>query len=117
MTPRTLFKVVIRSVGLVLVAMALPKLPVVWTQMSEIRRIRELVEEGYVQQISPEIYQPLGEVLIRLALGVYLLFFGRWLLNLGGAPRGACGECGYILAGLPAGGTCPECGAPSESTG
>jgi hypothetical protein len=45
------------------------------------------------------------------AIGAYLFFRGEWIVGLAiPSNRPYCHDCGYELTGLPASGSCPECG-------
>ena len=50
--------------------------------------------------------------MVGLAVGVYLLFGGTWLLNriFRGLEHNRCAKCGFNLTGLDDGAVCPECG-------
>ncbi|MBX3402760.1 MAG: hypothetical protein KF699_05020 [Phycisphaeraceae bacterium] len=57
-----------------------------------------------------EWFQVLVGLTALASLGVYPAAIVILLLAPAGLPKGICHSCGYSLVGLPASGTCPECG-------
>ncbi|MCZ6811939.1 MAG: hypothetical protein ACE10B_03625 [Phycisphaerales bacterium] len=53
---------------------------------------------------------PYSGSIVQLAIGVYLLFGGKWIVNVCiPSNRPYCPECGYDLS-KAASANCPECG-------
>lgn len=104
---KTLFRLALRWTGVFMIAGALPA--VLWHGISLVVMLIDL-RAAYPfawRFLDVEFLEPL----LRLALGAYLLFGGRWIVNLAiPSNRPYCAECGYELTGLPAEGECPECG-------
>ena len=101
------FKLLVRAIGLLLVGLALPQVPVAVAWL-----IYALTEEGggfseWALRILPMFAGPA----LQIAFGLYLLLgaerlIARFIRDI----RGHCACCGYDLASLTAD-KCPECGA------
>jgi hypothetical protein len=114
MTARPIVTLIVRCTGLVLVLVAV--VPVI----ALCYRIMEAAALGSLwAYLSPLIdygahddWSDRAGWAILLALGLYMLLRGRWLIGLilRGVPPGACPVCGYDLTGLDAAAACPECG-------
>ncbi len=63
---------------------------------------------------------PYSGSIVQLAIGVYLLFGGNWIVNVCiSSNRPYCPECGYDLSKATSA-NCPECGVKlprDKSTG
>ncbi len=110
MNARDWTTLVMRLVGLVLIASAL--LPLVTGLMMKVNMLT-----GGFPASSPfsSLLQWMSEfrLLVQLGLGFYFLFGGKWVIRvlfrgLGG-KAGYCPHCDYDVRGLAAN-RCPECG-------
>jgi len=70
----------------------------------------ELATSGQI--VGNWMLGPLLGVSGQVAVGLYLFFGGRWIVDKAiPSNRPYCHECGYELSGAaPAEGVCPECG-------
>ena len=117
---KTLFRLAMKVLGVVFVGLALPHVAgqiaqVMWFFTSSQRGIPPGMTPAWWWQIG---LSSLGYAL-QLALGLYLLFGGKWLVDKAiPSNRAYCPECGYDLSAA-GGDQCPECGVklPDELRG
>lgn len=107
MQPKTLFRIMVRAIGVLLLAEAIPSLLNFVVQLVSIWQ--------YSMRTGASSYDIIRAVppVLQIVFGIYLLTGPRWIVNLAvkdNLPH--CYECGYSLQGLPASGKCPECGTP-----
>ena len=116
---KTLFRLVMKVLGVVFIGLALPRL------VGGIGQVTAYVVSnpgfpggrppGWFWQVA---LTSLGHVL-QLALGLYLFLGGRWIVDKAiPSNRPYCPECGYDLS-TRTGDQCPECGTklPGDMTG
>lgn len=102
---KTLCRVLVKLLGLSLIAYALPE--GVQYCMAWILLHRQGAVSG--QMWYPML--PYGDMM-KVAIGLYLLLYGKSIVNLIiPSNRPYCGECGYELTRV-SGKHCPECGTP-----
>ena len=112
MHPKTLFRVLIKFLGLCLVILGLIKLvpDLVWL-------VNDLYGEGsrYGSALAgPFRWMRWAQTACYLAAGLYLLLGGGWLVNVLIRSRSqSCPHCGYQLHTRQV--RCPECGASTPS--
>ena len=104
---KTLFRLALRWTGVFMIAGALPA--VLWHGVWFVFMLLGFrgAQAFAWRFLNIEFLEPL----LQVGVGAYLLFAGRWIVNLAvPSNRPYCPECGYELTGLPAEGVCPECG-------
>ncbi|MBL9148506.1 MAG: zinc ribbon domain-containing protein [Phycisphaerae bacterium] len=116
---KTLFRVLVKVIGVALLAMAIvtaaETLPAIINELIDARMSTMFGIGGSTwMQIRTIWSGPLVTFLVEAGLGLYLLLGGKWLANIA-IPnnRPYCGECGYELTKAQST-TCPECGAPVD---
>ncbi len=106
---KTLFRILLKAIGVWLFCEGMGPfvMPMVWVLGFALRP--EAVTRGWgdwtyiINSLPPAI---------KVALGLYLFFGGRWIADLAvPGNRPYCHECGYDLTGLKSA-HCPECGTP-----
>ena len=114
MQPKTLFRLMLRVIGVVVLIGGLPPILRICLSLS--------LNSLFVPTGNTYYYYGIMQLpgpILQAAFGIYLLRGPRWIVNLAvknNLPH--CYECGYSLQGLPASGKCPECGdavLPGES--
>jgi hypothetical protein len=109
---KTWFRLVMKAIGVLLIGLSLPMLA---QHLGGFMRMYN-TQGGLGTWAAPiSIWEHLLWLLIgyvlQLAFGLYLLFGGRWLVNLCiPSNRPYCPECGYDLSHNKEAARCPECG-------
>jgi hypothetical protein len=116
---KTLFRVLVKVIGVALLAMATvtaaQSLPTILAELID-PQLGAMFGVGASRwyQFRTLWAPPLCTFLVEAGLGLYLLLGGKWLANIAiPSNRPYCGECGYELTKALST-TCPECGAPVE---
>ncbi len=103
---KTLFRVLLKLLGVYLFATGAGSLPGAVLQLGV-----SLLQRQWSASWMMMLYAPAYSVAY-LAIGAYFFFGGRWIVNLAvPGNRPYCHECGYDLSHLT-GNICPECGTP-----
>ena len=111
MTNKSLVRILVRVLGLFLVAEAIAG------SISGVVQLGIIMSDqvGYVG--ASALAWPIAWLVgsgVTLVLGLYFLTGGRWFVERIAAGNGrSCDRCGYDLSGAPEG-PCPECGTPIE---
>lgn len=113
MKHKTWFRLVIKAIGVYMIVTAIP---IIFSQVSHYVMYYATVDSsfgtpGYVAYEQwPWILQNFIQWGLQLALGLYLLLGGNWIVNkVIPSNRPYCPECGYDLS-RARGANCPECG-------
>lgn len=112
MKHKTWFRLAIKAIGILLVAMSLPAFCYDVASLVGYFLFRQQYS-GYPGW-DPSNWFYLGSLAARAAqpaFGLYLFFGGEWIVNKA-IPSGRpyCAACGYDLSKAVAGKPCPECG-------
>ncbi len=113
MTDFTWFRLIIRAIGVLLIGMALPSAfnYLAWLVSSLLSSDAPMSSLSAGSQVF-WLLGGLAGVLVQLAFGLYLLFWGSALVRYCTRDLpGLCVSCGYDLKNLEAD-RCPECGTP-----
>jgi hypothetical protein len=106
---KTLFRLALRLVGILLIAESLP-----WLVVGCAALALDVFTGGVFAASSGFISWQFQNAVIHLLgglTGLYLFFGGAWIVNRAiPSNRPYCPECGYEITGLPPEGLCPECG-------
>ena len=113
MKHKTWFRLMMKAVGVALVGFALPG---VASWIAKIIRLWDGNPGAGLLSLFASNPWYIG-TLLQFALGLYLFFGGKWIVNLAiPSNRPYCPNCGYDV-GKAKGGTCPECGVPLPGLG
>jgi hypothetical protein len=115
------FHLVLKGIGVVLILLAVPEwLGTIASYIRDVRAERALIMQGLAfgpTDTRREFLINLAPSLFQIAIGAYLVFGGRWLVNVCIPPnRRYCCECGYDLSGLGTATSCAECGAATPDS-
>lgn len=123
MKHKTWFRLVIKAIGLLLIGLSLPGLVtffglfIVLLTASPFGAMGPVGQSGWMWSMY---LAPYSGSIVQLAIGVYLLFGGKWIVNVCiPSNRPYCPECGYDLSKATSE-NCPECGVKlprDDSTG
>jgi len=108
MKHKTVFRLAIRAIGVLLIAEGVPSI------LGALGQALWLLTPSSNAFSTTPFFVNLPWFISSLArslVGLYLFFGGEWIVNRAiPSNRPYCHECGYDLSGLAADGVCPECG-------
>lgn len=125
MKHKTWFRLVLKAIGVMLVAFAIPGIVSglimiidasirgeQWTLASPYSNV---ISGGYMSRVLLVAAVQSVPALTQLAIGLYLFFDGAWIINKAiPSNRPYCHDCGYDLS-QSHNTRCPECGAATEA--
>ncbi len=109
---KTLFRVLLKAIGIAMVGWSAPPL---------LSAVAQIAVEQVITSSGSVVYWPwlIGQVVaqsLMLVFGLYLFFGGRWIVDRAiPGNRPYCHECGYDLTANTTG-NCPECDTPTIHT-
>lgn len=111
---KTLFRLALKIVGVVVVVHAAFDIP--WSALSLVGYATSTnsVQMSMINGLPDWAWTAAQFVtsLLKIALGIYLFFGGEWMVNKAiPSNKPYCYECGYLLRDLT-GNRCPECDTP-----
>ena len=120
MKHKTWFRLVLKALGIYLIATNLNGLAMVGLWIAQVGLANISSSVSSPSPIPGEVWLQLLPPAIPIAIGIYLLFGGKWLVNFCiPSNRPYCPDCGYDVSGATE--RCPECGAalpePSPTPG
>jgi hypothetical protein len=107
MNYRTWFRLIIKAMGVFVIILALAKLTS--NSVNLLTSFFTVIRTGMA---SPDwrYWGPmLAEPGVMIALGLYLVFRGQWIVSVCCPADRCCRECGYNISKCQ-GSSCPECG-------
>jgi hypothetical protein len=109
---KTAFRLALKAIGVLVIAQTLPWLVMSWGSVALDFLTGGALGLDPMGMSSWELRSGIA-YLVSALMGLYLLFGGRWIVNLAiPSNRPYCHECGYELTGNITG-LCPECGTPN----
>ncbi|MCH7721708.1 MAG: hypothetical protein IH988_12095 [Planctomycetes bacterium] len=113
MKHKTWFRLVIKAIGVLLIGLSLPELATFFGLFNAMSTAKPFGGTGFAGRSGwmwMVYLAPYSGSIVQLAIGVYLLFGGKWIVNLCiPSNRPYCPECGYDLSKTTSA-NCPECG-------
>lgn len=113
MKHKTWFRLVLKAIGILLLAWGLPELIAYITGYVS-WRLLDIRSGGGYMGVEPEWLAVLLHILspvVQVLIGLYLLLDGKWLLDkIIPSNRPYCPECGYDLSESGNSAACSECG-------
>jgi hypothetical protein len=111
MEHKTWFRLVLKAIGILIVCLNLPDLIYQIIYLCSRWQSDPLYSSIDNSDLITQLTWPISST-VGCALGAYLLFGGKWLIDLCiPSNRPYCPGCGYELSNF-AGASCPECGEP-----
>ena len=108
MHPKTLFRLLLKLVGVYFVILGLVDL------VSELAALLTGIDSVVSGEFWPYFLKRWTYFVVELAAGLYLFFGASWIVDAAfSSPHPCCPHCGYSLQTKQA--RCPECGAEIAS--
>ena len=112
MTDYAWFKLLVRAIGLLLLAISVPQL-LYWPVSKMVQWVNwnSLSPTSFHNELIYALPSLVGDG-VQAAFGYYLLFRGEWIIGrIISEVAGRCPKCGYDIRGLQ-NDACPECNTP-----